>query len=120
DIAMAEHHLHRPKVGAIFEEMRSKAVPEEVRRDMTYASFIPVRHNELPECLSGDVLSPCDHEQPRCVLAFKQRGANSDVSLDPGDRALPQRHGAFLCSFSKRHQKAEIKIEIRHLQRDQL
>ena len=37
DIAVAQHHLNRAKVGAVFQEMSSKAVPEQVRRDMANA-----------------------------------------------------------------------------------
>ena len=116
DVAVAKHHLDGSQVGAIFKEMRRKAVPQQVRRDMTYARFIAVGHYKLPESLPRDVFPSRADEQSRGVLAIEQRDANSDVSPDPRNRALPQRDRTFLCPFSKCDQKAEIQVEVCHLQ----
>src|SRR2546423_14152333 len=34
DVGVAEHHLHGAQIGAMFEQMRGKRMPQHVRRDV--------------------------------------------------------------------------------------
>ena len=54
DVRMAKHKLNRTQVGAIFEQVRGKAVAQQMRRDMANFGAIPIFDNQLPESLPTD------------------------------------------------------------------
>ena len=121
DIRMAEHRLHRAKIGASFEKMGSKRMAQSVRRYSLFdAGRQSVTANELPE--------PLPRQRPaRAVDKYKGAGPTLGQSqscalniveqLLPGP--LPERNGSHLRAFAFHGQIISLKVDLLHLQSDQ-
>src|SRR5205807_4510184 len=52
NVAVPEQGLHGTRVGAVLQQVRRKAVPQRVRRDVGHARFLCVLLNDSPGVLS--------------------------------------------------------------------
>ena len=63
DLAVPQHELHGPQIGASLEKMRGKSVAKDMGTDLLFQSgqlTIPFHH--LPESLAGESLPPRGQE----------------------------------------------------------
>ena len=82
------------QVGAIFEQMRRKTVAQQVRCDMADLGTIPILDDQLPERLPADRRATLAQEQQRRSFVCKPPAAHAQVTAQPADSALPERHRA--------------------------
>ena len=61
---MTQHFLNRPEIRSILEQMRRKAVPQRVRRDLLVdVRFFLIVFDDLPESLTAHALAGDVYEQ---------------------------------------------------------
>ena len=95
NVAVAEHHLHRPQVGAMAEQMGGKRMADHMRGDV----FVDAGGqgnfaNDLPEAQSGHAAAASGDKKVITVLAFEDmRATRLQILID-----------FFLCLFAKGNQ----------------
>ena len=74
DIAVSEHRLYAAQIGASFQEVRCKGVPQHMRAEiLKNTSRFAVPSNELPEPLASHPASTRSHKKIRARAALQQR-----------------------------------------------
>ena len=64
NIAVTQHFLNRPEIRSVLEQMRRKAVPQRVRRDLLVdVRFFLIVFDDLPESLTAHALAGDVYEQ---------------------------------------------------------
>ena len=103
DVGMAQHGLNRPQIGAAFQQVARKGVPQRVGRDH-FSEPCPktVTLDQLPKTLAAERFSGPGDKKSGTHTVFEKRlacpvGLSSDFFLS----ILADRHHAFLGAFAE-------------------
>ena len=75
DVAVPQHHLYGPQIGAVLKQVGCKAMPQQVRRYVADPCLIAVADDQLPKRLPAQARARRSHKQERTSLSGKQAPA---------------------------------------------
>src|SRR5208283_5084880 len=123
-IGMPQHQLHGAQIGATFQEMRGKTVPQHVRcKRRAQPSLAPVGREYLPHAHAAERSAAAINEQRggQGLLALaNQLGASiAQKALDQRESFLTDRDNALLVALADTTHAANGSVEIHDAKRDE-
>src|SRR3989442_13629861 len=99
--------------------MSGEAVPQGVRRDIGNTRARRMSLNDRPRCLPRQRSRPGSEKQAG-LRFISESLADTEISLQPMHRALPDRNPALLAAFAVTGDQRRINIDVAGLKRAQL
>ena len=98
---MAEHHLHRPQIGAVLHQVGGKGVANNVWADRR-ADTRPhgVAAENLPKTLSGEGPAAVVEKELGKALTVELRPGVLQIIVEPGHGAVTERHQSLLAPLA--------------------
>jgi hypothetical protein len=111
---MAQHNLYATQVGPAFEQVRSKAVTQDVgRKSMKNTGFSAISGQEFPKSLAREATASGSHKKVPAGTAFQQRPTPGlKVSGHCLDRVPTGRYQTLFVSLARGADKGHIQIAV--------
>ena len=109
---MAEHHLQRPEVRSVLEQMRRKGVPDAVGRQRGTDPGLPaIGLEDLPEALPGHCSAARGQKKGRRAARVELAARLPEIPRQPPRGAVPERNEAVLASLPPHAQDPGFQID---------
>lgn len=121
DIGMAEHHLHRPQVGPMAEEVGGKRVADHVWRDfLCYADSQGGLPDDLPKSQAGHAGAAPGDEKIIAVLVFEnERPGRFQIVINFFPSLVAKGNQALFITLAENPDKPSVQIAPRKRQADE-
>ena len=122
EVGMAEHDLHTAQVGAVFQQMGGKGVPEGMGRDtLADTGQIGPFFDDVPEGLTTHGVPQAGEKEELVVTGgIEPVAAPLQVGVDPLTGRFTDRHQPLLVPLAQGHQIADRQVDLAQLEPDQL